>query len=175
MELDLSAYADRVPVEMLGGSAFPPVGQLPYLLTLPPVRLLLVPARIRGADAGLAQPAPEPLPEYTTLVIRHGLEELLTNPARTVLERDVLPAYLPKRRWFGAKDEPLRQVRIAEAVIAAGTGAASAADAGRGADAARQRALSAADRVRQRRRAVDGPPAATGAWHACDAGAPSAS
>src|SRR4029077_17015110 len=51
------------------------------------------------------------------LVIRHGLEELLTDPARAVLERDVLPAYLLKRRWFGAKDEPMRQVRIAEAVI----------------------------------------------------------
>lgn len=62
-------------------------------------------------------PAPEPLPEYTTLVIRHGLEELLSEPARGVLERDVLPAYLPKRRWFGAKDETPRQVHIAETII----------------------------------------------------------
>lgn len=35
-ELELSQYADKVPVEMLGGSAFPPIGQLPFLLTLPP-------------------------------------------------------------------------------------------------------------------------------------------
>src|SRR5690606_42006666 len=35
-ELDLSAWAGKVPVEMLGGSSFPPIGQLHYLLTLPP-------------------------------------------------------------------------------------------------------------------------------------------
>ena len=32
----LIACAGRVPVEMLGDSLFPPIGQLPYLLTLPP-------------------------------------------------------------------------------------------------------------------------------------------
>jgi maltose alpha-D-glucosyltransferase/alpha-amylase len=35
VELDLSAYAGRVPVELTGRSPFPPVGELPYLLTLP--------------------------------------------------------------------------------------------------------------------------------------------
>ena len=37
-------YKGRVPVEMLGRTAFPPIGDLPYLLTLPRARLLLVPA-----------------------------------------------------------------------------------------------------------------------------------
>ncbi|MBI2684569.1 MAG: maltose alpha-D-glucosyltransferase [Actinobacteria bacterium] len=32
-ELDLSAFSGRTPVEMLGGTHFPPVGELPYLLT----------------------------------------------------------------------------------------------------------------------------------------------
>jgi maltose alpha-D-glucosyltransferase/alpha-amylase len=32
-ELDLSAFAGRVPEEMLGRTAFPPIGELPYLLT----------------------------------------------------------------------------------------------------------------------------------------------
>jgi maltose alpha-D-glucosyltransferase/alpha-amylase len=35
VELDLSPYAGRVPVEMLARTPFPPIGQLPYLLTLP--------------------------------------------------------------------------------------------------------------------------------------------
>jgi len=34
VELDLSAFENMVPVEMLGRSAFPPIGKLPYLLTL---------------------------------------------------------------------------------------------------------------------------------------------
>ncbi|MFP3571212.1 alpha-glucosidase C-terminal domain-containing protein, partial [Paraburkholderia sp. SIMBA_030] len=36
VELDLSAYEGRVPVELTGMSPFPPIGQLTYLLTLPP-------------------------------------------------------------------------------------------------------------------------------------------
>jgi len=36
VELDLSRYEGRVPVEMLGRSRFPAIGSLPYLLTLAP-------------------------------------------------------------------------------------------------------------------------------------------
>jgi maltose alpha-D-glucosyltransferase/alpha-amylase len=34
VELDLSSYAGRVPEEMFGRTRFPPIGRLPYLLTL---------------------------------------------------------------------------------------------------------------------------------------------
>ncbi len=34
VELDLSRWEGRVPVEMLGRTAFPRIGELPYLLTL---------------------------------------------------------------------------------------------------------------------------------------------
>src|SRR5690348_5417291 len=36
VQLDLQDYAGMVPVEMLGRTAFPPIGELPYLLTLAP-------------------------------------------------------------------------------------------------------------------------------------------
>jgi maltose alpha-D-glucosyltransferase/alpha-amylase len=36
VELDLSAYEGRYPVEMFGRSRFPRIGELPYLLTLTP-------------------------------------------------------------------------------------------------------------------------------------------
>ncbi|MBB4908095.1 maltose alpha-D-glucosyltransferase [Actinophytocola algeriensis] len=35
VELNLSEHAGRVPVELTGGVRFPPIGDLPYLLTLP--------------------------------------------------------------------------------------------------------------------------------------------
>jgi maltose alpha-D-glucosyltransferase/alpha-amylase len=35
VELDLSRFEGRVPVEMVGETPFPPIGRLPYLLTLP--------------------------------------------------------------------------------------------------------------------------------------------
>jgi maltose alpha-D-glucosyltransferase/alpha-amylase len=36
VELDLSRFVDHHPIEMLGGTWFPPIGELPYLLTLGP-------------------------------------------------------------------------------------------------------------------------------------------
>ena len=36
VELDLSAFAGRVPVELLGNTRFPRIGEWPYLLTLGP-------------------------------------------------------------------------------------------------------------------------------------------
>jgi maltose alpha-D-glucosyltransferase/alpha-amylase len=36
VELDLSEYKGMVPVEMFGGTEFPRIGELPYLLTLGP-------------------------------------------------------------------------------------------------------------------------------------------
>ncbi len=36
VELDLRAYDGRVPVELIGRVSFPPIGQLPYLLTMGP-------------------------------------------------------------------------------------------------------------------------------------------
>jgi maltose alpha-D-glucosyltransferase/alpha-amylase len=39
-ELFLSHLAGSVPVELLGGVAFPPIGELPYFVTLPPYEFL---------------------------------------------------------------------------------------------------------------------------------------
>src|SRR5207249_1782955 len=36
VELDLSEFQGHAPLEMFGGIPFPPVGRLPYLLTLGP-------------------------------------------------------------------------------------------------------------------------------------------
>ncbi len=61
-----------------GAAAFPPIGDLPYLLTLPGLRLLLVRARPGGrAAAPGTTPMPEPLPDFITLVMRDGWRALL--------------------------------------------------------------------------------------------------
>ena len=52
------------------------------------------------------------MPEYQTIVMRHALPEAIM-AARSVLEREVLPSYLAKRRWFAMKDQALRSARIA--------------------------------------------------------------
>jgi maltose alpha-D-glucosyltransferase/alpha-amylase len=113
VELDLSDFAGRVPVEMLGGAAFPPVGRLNYLLTLPPYGFYWFMLAAEATMPAWHMPTPEPLPEYTTLVIRKSVSEIMDTDIRLTLERDVLPAYLPKRRWYASKGAPLQSARIA--------------------------------------------------------------
>ncbi len=43
------------------------------------------------------------LPDFTTLVLKKRLEELLKAPSRTTLER-YLPSWLQNRRWFADMD-----------------------------------------------------------------------
>jgi maltose alpha-D-glucosyltransferase / alpha-amylase len=117
VELDLSTYAERVPVEMIGGSAFPPIGQLPYLLTLPPYGFYWFLLASKERMPSWHTPPPEPLPELATLVLRHSVMELLEQPNRNLLEKEALPAYLPKRRWYAGKQEKLQKARIVLATL----------------------------------------------------------
>jgi len=115
VELDLSAFAGRIPIEMMGGAAFPPIGQLNYLLTLPPFGFywfLLAPeANMPSWYAA----TPEPLPEYVTLVLRKGVQEIMEMPARALLEQEVFPQYLLKRRWYAGKQRQIDKVELKEA------------------------------------------------------------
>ncbi|HEX9448636.1 MAG TPA: maltose alpha-D-glucosyltransferase, partial [Dongiaceae bacterium] len=104
VELDLAAFAGRIPVDIVGSTSFPPVGQLPYLLTLPPYGFYWFCLAVEADLPKWHKPAPEPLPEYVTLVLRRHIDEIFAEPIRQVLETEVLPAYLGKRRWYAAKN-----------------------------------------------------------------------
>ena len=52
------------------------------------------------------------MPEYQTIVLRNRLADALL-AGRSILEREILPAYLAKRRWFAMKDQTLDAVRLA--------------------------------------------------------------
>ena len=104
VELDLAQFAGRMPVDLHGGSVFPPIGQLPYLLTLPPYGFYWFSwRRIRRCPPGACRRS-EPMPEYVTLVMRNEIGELLAPEPKRVIEQEILPAYLAERRWFAAKD-----------------------------------------------------------------------
>ena len=115
-ELDLSAFAGMVPVEMLGGNAFPPIGQLNFLMTLAPYGFYwFVLAAENQMPSWHVEPA-QSIPDFTTLVLKKRMEELLEAPCRTTLEQNALPAWLPKRRWFASKDTAIDGVHIAYGV-----------------------------------------------------------
>ena len=73
----------------------------------------------RQAGRRTHTPAPEPMPEYQTIVLRHRAAEARCWPARSVLERDVLPAYLRQAPLVRAKDQALRAVRLTSLVARA--------------------------------------------------------
>jgi maltose alpha-D-glucosyltransferase/alpha-amylase len=114
VELDLSAFNGRVPVELSAGTPFPPIGELTYLLTLPPYGFYWFALGTMSEGPAWHTPAPEPLPEFVTLVVRgHLADALLRTAARDTIESDVLPQYIAMRRWFGLKDENIESTRIA--------------------------------------------------------------
>ncbi|MCB8882374.1 maltose alpha-D-glucosyltransferase [Acidisoma cellulosilytica] len=116
VELDLSTMAGRVPVDIVGGSVFPPIGQLPYLLTLVPYGSFWFLLAQQAELPTWHTPAPEPLPEFATLVVRNGVSDIAIPASKRVLEGESLPAYVSKRRWFGAKDKRVDRLTLAYTV-----------------------------------------------------------
>jgi maltose alpha-D-glucosyltransferase/alpha-amylase len=113
VQLDLAKFKQQTPIELMGRSAFPPIGDLPYLLTLPAYGffwfLLAMPEELPAWHGAI----PEPVPEFITLVTRSGWRDILKNPALKLLQ-EVLPHYISLQRWFSAKDNRITGTRILE-------------------------------------------------------------
>ncbi|QWT21189.1 maltose alpha-D-glucosyltransferase [Bacillus sp. NP157] len=117
VELDLASFDGQVPVDIVGGTSFPPVGQLPYLLTVPPYGFYAFQLCPNAQMPEWHEVPAEPLPDYETLVVRGPLiEGPVMEHHRGVIERQVLPGYLGVRRWFAAKDRGIESVHVLYAV-----------------------------------------------------------
>jgi maltose alpha-D-glucosyltransferase/alpha-amylase len=113
VELDLSQFKTRVPVEILGRSAFPPVGELPYLITLPAYGFhwFVLPEAAEMPHWHVE--APPPLPEFLTLVMGDSLKSVWSGREAREFETAALPEYLAKQRWFSAKNDRIVRAKIA--------------------------------------------------------------
>jgi maltose alpha-D-glucosyltransferase / alpha-amylase len=104
VELDLRAHAGAVPVELTGNSAFPPIGELPYMLTLPAYGFYWFVLETEIEHPRWHVPATEVAPDFITLIASNGWQNIFSGTQLARLERDVLPDFLFRQRWFGAKD-----------------------------------------------------------------------
>jgi len=96
-ELDLSAWKERIPLEMLGRTRFPAIGELPYMITLGPYGFYW----FELLERDISEPtAPTVVPEFETLVVPLGSTWVSLARARGVFERDVLPGHLARTRWY---------------------------------------------------------------------------
>jgi len=126
-ELDLKRFKGRVPVEMLGRIAFPPIGELPYMVTLPAHGFYWF--RL-SADAQPPAWHQELLvSEETPMLVlfdhwgsffrdrvvpwRIGMAEKL----RAQLENEVLPRHIAAQRWYAAKGEAVKSAPLADFVV----------------------------------------------------------
>ncbi|MDB6138136.1 MAG: Trehalose synthase, partial [Verrucomicrobiaceae bacterium] len=102
-ELDLSAFAGMVPVEMFGHTRFPEIKQTPTVMTLSSHAFNWF-SLSTTAEASAATWTPHALPlqaEWSSSLLRE-------------IRRSILPAYLPLRRWFGGKGRVMREIEIVQ-------------------------------------------------------------
>jgi maltose alpha-D-glucosyltransferase / alpha-amylase len=124
VELELKAWKGRVPVEMMGRNAFPPIGDLTYLLTLPAYGFFWF-----RLSADTTPPTwhaeTRTLDDLPTLVLFDGWNSLFRNrvvpwrmgladKTRRQFEHDLLPKFIQLQRWYGAKADVLNQALIAD-------------------------------------------------------------
>jgi maltose alpha-D-glucosyltransferase/alpha-amylase len=122
VQLDLSELRTAVPIELTGGTEFPAIGDLPYLLTLPSYGFYWF--SLSAARSGVVGPQQEP-PELFTLVLTGGIETLMSGRERVAFERTVVPPFLASRRWFGAKGSRIKGVKVIDcAALKDGDGSA---------------------------------------------------
>jgi len=121
VELDLARFRGRVPVELLGGSTFPPLGDLPYFLTLPGHSFYWFRLTTEAAAPSWHRESPQFI-EPPVIVLPAGRETPrrvyrapLRLPSRQMaqLEREALPNFLGVRRWFAAKGGEIERVEVA--------------------------------------------------------------
>jgi len=118
VELDLAAFKGLTPVEMLGLTEFPRIGDLPYFLTLPgyyaywfrlqPAAAPIAVQRM-SETAAPAEAIASALPAFFMGV---AWDTLLEGNVRTLIEREALGPFLQRQRWFGGKSRVLRSARF---------------------------------------------------------------
>jgi maltose alpha-D-glucosyltransferase/alpha-amylase len=124
VELDLRRYRGRVPVEMAGRTAFPPIGELPYLLTLPAHGFFWfrLAADVEMPKWHEEQVAREEVP---VLVLFDGWMSFfrdrvvpwrigMAQKVREQLEQEALPRFIEPQRWYASKGEKVKRARLAE-------------------------------------------------------------
>jgi maltose alpha-D-glucosyltransferase/alpha-amylase len=113
VQLDLSEFKGLVPYELFGRTAFPPIGELPYLLTIGPhgfYWFALGPAMVRIAATDKPRQTAVP-----NIPLRDGWEELI-EPARFDWLESALKTFLTETIVHHGKVRRVSELRIRHAV-----------------------------------------------------------
>ncbi|MDO8878933.1 MAG: maltose alpha-D-glucosyltransferase [Pseudolabrys sp.] len=112
VELDLATWKGRIPQEMLGRVNFPRIGDLPYMVTLPPFGFFWFQLHKEAEDV-----AQQSLPrEVSTLVLGPDWAKMVSGWTLRTFELDVLPGYIGIRRWFADKTSRSLTAKVSAAI-----------------------------------------------------------
>lgn len=120
VELDLSNYKGCVPLELMGRTPFPPIGELPYLLTLPGYGFYWF-RLAKGEEVPEWHEERLPREELPVVVLFDGWLSFfservipwriaMAEKTREQLETEILPHFVAGQRWYAAKDKTIRRV-----------------------------------------------------------------
>ena len=114
VELNLSEFQGWVPVEMIGRTEFPAIGELPYFVTLGPHSFYWF--RLEPPAESVSRVAKhDAVPcKFPVLSLGENWNGFLEDAYRYVLENEVLPAWLPNQRWFRSKARAIIGVTISD-------------------------------------------------------------
>ncbi len=115
-ELDVSEFRGRVPVEMIGRSAFPPIGELPYFVTLPAYGFYCFLLAQETEAPTWHEPYVPPLPEFQTLILPAEWSAVLTGHNAHMLADRIFPEFLALQRWFADKRGGPLTIHVADRV-----------------------------------------------------------
>jgi maltose alpha-D-glucosyltransferase / alpha-amylase len=111
VELDLSRFRGMVPVEMLGQTEFPRIGDQAYFLSLGAYGFNWF--RLRQAAPAITerttQDAALAVQDVPALLVGPVWDTLLDGTVRTLIERDLLGQFLQRQPWFqGSRPRAVR-------------------------------------------------------------------
>ncbi|MBI1206918.1 MAG: maltose alpha-D-glucosyltransferase [Azospirillum sp.] len=119
VELNLSEFRGRVPVELIDRSSFPPISDQPYLLTLAGYGFFWFILAEAADLPAWHEILPEPMPELATMVLRNGWAGFLGSQSADDFVGSVLPTFFVRQRWFAAKDTLIARIVLVDAVAMA--------------------------------------------------------
>lgn len=109
VNLELTNYVGYVPQEIMSKNNFPPVHDHPYLLTLGGYGYFLFQLKKQEDPFILSEPK-----QTTELLTTKTWLQFPDYNCEQQLEREILPAFLPRCRWFGEKALTIQKVEIVE-------------------------------------------------------------
>jgi maltose alpha-D-glucosyltransferase/alpha-amylase len=114
VELDMSAWRGLAPVEMFGRGEFPPIGEMPYFITLGPHAFLWFSLEPQRAMVRIERPQPVRL-ELPQIRIGATWERMLRGETSEPLS-DALQHYLQGCGWYAGHGRQILDVQIVDAI-----------------------------------------------------------